>query len=145
MQKNRTKLNQRMLPFFLGGFLVLGGCSVFGAEEPTIQEINDEEAHAFEDGFLYIYREDDKEEKYLDQLEKAFIETGEQLTLFNIREHADGTARTSDYGLNNNRYAVASYVNGELDEQVKLDDLNNEVDPDVIHRALVDFIEFNQE
>jgi hypothetical protein len=133
-----------MLPFFLGGFLVLGGCSVFGAGEP-IQEINDEEATTFEDGFIYIYREETEEEKYLEQLEEAFGEVGEQLTLFNIREHADGSARISDYGLHNNRYAVASYDNGELVNQIKLDELNNEVDPDVIHRALVDFIEFNQE
>ena len=145
MQKNRTKLNQRMLPFFLGGFLMLGGCSVFVAGEP-IKEIDDEEAHAFEDGFIYIYRESDEEEKFIDQMNEAFSEEGEVLNLFNIREHADDlTVRTSDYGLNMNYNALAYYSKGELIEQIKMDDLNNEVDPDVIHRALADFIEFNQE
>ena len=143
MQKNRTKLN-RMVPFFLGGFLVLGGCSVFGAGEP-IQEIDDEEAYAFEDGFIYIYRENDKEEKYLEQLEEAFNDMNESLTLFNISKYTDGSASISDFGLSNQSYAVASYSDGELDDQINLDDLNNEVDPEVIHRALVDFIEFNQE
>jgi len=143
MQINRTKLN-RIVPFFLGGFLVLGGCSVFGAGGP-IQEINDDEAEALEDGFVYIHYENEKEEKYLEQLSKAFDEANETLNVFNFYDYADMDTNINTFGLNNQQYAVAYYSNDELQEQVKLSELNNEVDPDVIHRALVDFIEFNQE
>ena len=144
MQKNRTKLNQRMLPFFLGGFLVLGGCSVFGAGEP-IQEISDEEAETLEEGFVYIHYDEEAETKYLDQLSSAFEETNETLLQFNFFEYGEGNNNVNDFNLNNQRYAVAYYSEGEFQEEINLKDLNNEVDPDVIHRALVDFIEFNQE
>ena len=144
MQRNRTKLN-RMGPFFLIGFLVLGGCSVFGAGEP-MQEISDEEAQAFQNGFIYISRENDAEFKYIEQLEQAFKETSEEGFLFNIYDYEEFTeARVSDYGLSNNTNALAYYTDGQLQEEINLKDLNNEVDPDVIHRALVDFIEFHQE
>lgn len=117
---------------------------MFGAGEP-IQEIDDQEAEALEDGFVYIHYDEDEEGKYLDQLSKAFEEEGETLHIFNFYDYGEGSNRVTDFGLNNQRYAIAYYSDGELVEQIDLKDINNEVDPDVIHRALVDFIEFNQE
>lgn len=145
MQNNRTK-QKLPLPFFLGvgGFLVLGGCSVFGAGEP-IQEIDDAEAHAFEEGFLYISRESDEETKFVEQLESAFEDSSEEGFVFKIYDYVEyKDARISDFGLNNNRNSLAYYSDGELQDEINLKDLNKEADPEVIHRALVDFIEFNK-
>lgn len=141
MRSKRTKWLKTGGPIFLAGILALGGCS-FGAGEP-IQEIDENEANDFEDGFIYIHREENEEDIYLEQLENAFSAQKEELHLFNIREHvADTAVRTSDYGLNMNYHAVAVYADGELVDQLKLDEANEE-NEDVI-ALLETFIDRNK-
>lgn len=143
MRTKRTKWLKTGVPIFLAGAFLVGGCSL-GAGEP-IQEINADEAQELEDGFVYIHYDKEAEEIYLDQLKKSFDETGESLSVLNFYEYAEeDNARVTDFGLNNQRYALAYYSNGELVDQIKMEELNNEIDPEVINRALIDFIEFNQ-